>query len=473
MNQPHATQSGANQPRSCPSGQNQPDVTSAHIPATTSAPTPALIAVLLGFFIVMLDTTIVNVALARVGTGLGASVTQLQWVVDAYTLVFAAVSVLCALAPNAPVLIVARALQGVGAAAIVPATLALISRLYAEPATRARVIGLWGGAGGIAAAVGPVLGGFLVSTVGWRAVFWVNVPVVALTCLLTWRAVPATAGGEGQGKATTTSAKEKMDLPGQVLSILTLVALTYAVLAAGERDWGLIPALAALAGVLLLVAFIIAEVVHPNPMLPLTLFTGADFSVAAVVGFALNVSFFGQLFVLALFFQQYLGYEPWLAGLALTPQACSAVVAAPLGGRAAGRFGPFATMLAGLVIGAVGFGSLVFVTAVTPYVVVAGVTFVAGFGMAFAMPAATWVAVRAAGAEYVGVAGAVVNAARQTGSVAGVAVLGALVAGGAGSGASGGAGEFLAGFHAAVAVAAAVFVGAAVLVAARVLVRRR
>ncbi len=440
---------------------------------TTMRRTEALIAVMLGFFIVMLDTTIVNVALADLGTDLRATVASLQWVVDAYALVFAALllsagaacdrlgarrvylvglvvfaflSAACALAPNGDTLVAARIVQGVGAAAIVPGSLALLSAIYDDPAARARAIGLWGGAGGVAAAVGPMLGGTLVSTVGWRAVFWVNLPIIAIACWLTLRAIPAAPGNHRA---------RKVDVPGQVLSVLALVAITYAVITAGEHGWTPPQISALLAGFVLVALFVIIERRSPDPMLPMVLFTQARFTVAALVGFALNVSFFGQLFVLSLFFQHYLGYEPWLAGLALAPQACSAVIASPLGGRSAARYGAFPTMLTGLIIGTVGFGSLIVLKADTPYPLVAILTFAAGFGMAFAMPAATSAAVAAAPTEHTGIAGGVINAARQTGSVVGVAALGAMVTGG----------QFLPGFQTAVAAAAAVFAVAAILVA--------
>lgn len=442
--------------------------------------TGALVAVLLGFFIVMLDTTIVNVALADIRTDLVATVASLQWVVDAYTLVFAALlltagaacdrlgarkvylaglvlfavlSATCALAPTGGILVAARAVQGLGAAAIVPGSLALLSAIYDDPKARARAIGLWGGAGGIAAAIGPVLGGTLVSTVGWRAVFWVNLPIIAIACWLTLRAIPEVSGNRAR----------KVDIPGQVLSVLALVAVTYALITGGEHGWTLLQIGALLAGAVFIVAFVVTERRSADPMLPMALFGRARFSVAALVGFALNVSFFGQLFVLSLFFQQYLGYQPWLAGLALAPQACSAVVASPLGGHSAARFGAFPTMLTGLIIGTAGFSSLVLLSEDTPYPLVAVLTFAAGFGMAFAMPAATSAAVAAAPPEHTGIAGGIINAARQTGSVVGVAVLGAMIT----------TDRFLPGFHTAVATAATVFGVAAVLVAATIAVARK
>ena len=438
----------------------------------------ALIAALLGFFVVMLDTTVVNVALARIGADLGAPVASLQWVVDAYALTFAALqlsagaacdrmgarsvhllglvvfcllSTACALAPAGGALIAFRALQGVGAAAIVPASLAMLSLIHDLPADRARAIGLWGGAGGVAAAVGPVAGGLLVTWAGWRLVFWVNLPLVAVGMWLTARCLPEPAARSPRRRGG--------DLPGQILSVIGLAAATYGIIAAGEHGWSLVAVVSTLAGLILLVVFIVVERIASRPMLPTVMFSRPRFAVAAAVGFALNTGFFGQLFVLALFLQRYLDYSPWLAGLALTPQACSAVIASPLGGRMTARIGAFPTMLTGLLTGAAGFAGLALATASTPYPLVAALTFLGGFGTALTMPAATSAAVASAPVGYTGVAGSVINAARQTGSVVGVAVLGSLIA----------SGDFLTGFHRAVAGASTVFAVAAIPVAVVVL----
>ena len=438
----------------------------------------ALFAALLGFFIVMFDTTVVNVALARIGGDLGAPVTSLQWVVDAYALTFAALqlsagaacdrmgarsvhllglvvfgllSAACALAPAGGALIAFRALQGVGAAAIVPASLAMLSLIHDRPADRARAIGLWGGAGGIAAAVGPVAGGLLVTFTGWRFVFWVNLPLVAAALWLTARCLPE--------PMSLARRREGGDLPGQVLSVAGLAATTYGIIAAGEHGWSPPVVASTLAGLSLLAAFVLVERTASRPMLPTAVFSRPRFAVAAAVGLALNTGFFGQLFVLALFLQRYLGYAPWLAGLALAPQACSAVVASPMGGRMTARIGAFPTMLMGLLTGLAGFAGLAVATASTPYPLVAALTFLGGFGTALTMPAATSAAVASASAGYTGVAGSVVNAARQTGSVVGVAVLGSLIA----------SGDFLTGFHWAVVGASAVFAVAAIPVAVVIL----
>jgi len=297
-----------------------------------------------------------------------------------------------------------------------------------------------------------VAGGLLVTFTGWRFVFWVNLPLVAVGMWLTARCLPEPAirsarrGGGG-------------DLPGQTLSVAGLAAATYGIIAAGEHGWSLTVVLSTLVGLILLVTFILVERTASRPMLPTTVFSRPRFAVAAVVGLALNTGFFGQLFVLALFLQRYLGYSPWLAGLALAPQACSAVVASPLGGRMTARIGAFPTMLTGLLTGAAGFAGLALVTASTPYPVVAALTFLGGFGTALTMPAATSAAVASAPVGYTGVAGSVINAARQTGSVVGVAVLGSLIA----------SGDFLTGFHRAVVGASAVFAVAAIPVAVVVL----
>ena len=327
--------------------------------------------------------------------------------------------------------------------------MALLSELFDDDADRARAIGLWGGAGGIASAVGPVAGGGLVSLIGWRIVFWVNVPVIALAVRLTTTAVPA-----GRSGARLRGA----DVPGQILSAAALGCLTCGIIAWGEHGPSPLAVVVLVAGCAAGAVLVAGEHRRREPMLPPGLFASAGFCVPAFVGLCLNVSFFGQLFALSLFFQRYLGYSPWAAGLALTPQACSAIVAAPLGGRAAARLGPLPTMLAGLLVGAAGFAGLTLVGAGTPFVLIGLTSFAGGFGMALAMPAATSAAVASAPGTYRGLAGGVVNAARQVGSVVGVAALGAMVAGrmfphG-----------FLPGFRAATGAAAAVFLVAALVV---------
>lgn len=411
-----------------------------------SRPGVALVAVCLGFFMVMLDTMVVNVALPALGRDLGSGVTGLQWVVGSYTLVLAVfilsagslgdrlgsrrvfqaglllfilASAACGLAPSLWVLVVARLVQGLGAALLVPTSLALIRASYSAREDRARAIGIWGGIGGIAAAAGPVLGGVLVTGLSWRAVFLVNVPVGLLGLLLVALYVPAPPGRGGKG----------LDLPGQVAGIAWLGGLTLALIEGGGGRWLSAPALAGLA--LFLVAlpvFVLAELRAEDPMLPLGLFRRPTFSAASAVGWILNFGFYGQVFLMSLYFQQLRGNTALATGLLLLPEAAMAVIASPLGGRLTARVGPRLPMAAGLAVGAAGLLGLLVAGTGTPYPLLIPPLVAAGFGTAFTMPAATAAVIEAAPADRAGVASGVINASRQAGGVIGVAVLGALVA---------------------------------------------
>ena len=324
---------------------------------------------------------------------------------------------------------------------VVPSSLALIAEMYSDHAQRTKVIGLWGAAGGIAAALGPIVGGMLVSAIDWNAAFWINIPIITALIMLVIGVIPVQKA----------SAAKRFDLWGQVTAIVSLSAITYVVIAWGEHGWDVTYIAWIISGIILTACFFTIESTTPDPMLPLALFREKTFSIAAFVGFCLNFSFFGQLFILSLYFQDFLGWSPWLSGLALAPQATSAIIASPLGGRCAAKYGPYPAMLIGLLIGTGGFSSLIAVSPETPYAVIALLTLCVGFGMAFAMPAATSAAVNASSPEHVGVAGGVINTARQIGSVFGVALLGTFIA----------SGSFLVGFHTAVLVAGGVFALAA------------
>ena len=336
---------------------------------------------------------------------------------------------------------------------VVPSSLALIAEMYSDHAQRTKVIGLWGAAGGIAAALGPIVGGMLVSAIDWNAAFWVNIPIITALIMLVISVIPVQKA----------SAAKRFDLWGQVTAIVSLSSITYVVIAWGEHGWDVAYIAWIISGIILTACFFTIESTTPDPMLPLALFREETFSVAAFVGFCLNFSFFGQLFILSLYFQDFLGWSPWLAGLALAPQATSAIIASPLGGRCAAAYGTYPAMLAGLLVGAGGFSSLMFVSPETPYPVVAVLTLCVGFGMAFAMPAATSAAVNASPPEHVGVAGGVINTARQVGNVFGVALLGTFIA----------SGSFLVGFHVAVLIAGGVFALAAAIVLGSMLRPRR
>ncbi|WP_314174253.1 MFS transporter [Streptomyces winkii] len=407
---------------------------------------PALLAVCLGYFMVILDTTIVNAALPALRSDLNAGVAGLQWVVDGYMLtlaaglltggaladragarrvfqaglvLFAVSSAACGFAPQTSVLVAARLVQGASAALTVPASLALLRAAFPERSARARAIGAWGAVAGLAAASGPVLGGLLVSQASWRLVFFVNVPVALLAMVLTARHVPAPA-----------PSPRRLDPAAQVLGAVALAALTYALIEGGRGGAGGPAAAAAAAFVLACAAFVAVERRVTEPMLPLGLFRDRTFTGATFVGLLINLGFYGELFVLNLGFQHVLGLSALLTGIALLPQMGMATIGSALSGRFTARAGsPRTTMLAGLLTGSAGFFALAAAGAGTSaaYGLLVAPLIAVGFGMSFTMPAATTAVVEAAPGEHAGLASGVINAARQTGGVIGVALLGALM----------------------------------------------
>jgi MFS transporter, DHA2 family, methylenomycin A resistance protein len=435
-----------------------------------------LLAICLGYFMVILDATIVNVALPSIGRQLGGGVSALQWVVDAYTVVFAglllsagslgdllgarrvfdaglalftAASAACALAPSVAVLIAARAVQGLGAALLVPSSLALLRAAYSDAASRARAVGAWGAIAGVGAASGPILGGVLVGLVSWRAVFVVNVPVGIFALMLGARHLPA--AGEAQGR--------NFDLVGQVLAIASLTLLTVGLIEGGAAGWGSPVTVASLiAFAPLVVAFVIVEARSRAPMLPLALFRNRTFSGASLVGLAINLGFYGQLFAFSLYFQQARGFSALVTGLALLPEGVFVALSSALSGRLTGRTGPRVPMLIGLLCGSAGFAGLIIAGRSTSYWLLVVPLIAAGFGMAFTMPAATAAIIESAPARRAGIASGVLNSARQAGGAVGVALLGTLLASGA----------FVPGLHAAMAVSAGAFLLAALVTAAMV-----
>jgi DHA2 family methylenomycin A resistance protein-like MFS transporter len=405
---------------------------------------PASLAVICtGYFIVILDATVTNVALPAIGRGLHGSVTGLQWVVDAYTLsfaallltggalaerlggrrvfaaglvMFAAASAACGLAPSLGVLVTARLVQGAGAAVLVPSSLLLLQAAYPDPRARSRALGLWGAIAGIGAASGPIVGGLLVSAWSWRGVFFLNLPI-ALAGLAALRYAPLTR-----------PRPRAVDLGGQFLAITALGTLTAALVEAGRLGWtsplvlgGCAVSAAAWA------AFAAVEHGGGDPMLPPRLFGRREFRSGTVVGALINFGFYGQLFVMSLYFQDVRGYSALRTGLALLPEAALLTIASTASGRIMAHTGPRVPMLAGLLMGAGGFAGIVLAGAHTPYLLLVVPMMAAGSGMALTMPAATSAVMESAPADRGGIASGVINAARQAGGVLGVAVLGSLV----------------------------------------------
>ena len=325
-----------------------------------------LFAASLGFFVVILDTTIVNLALPAIGDDLGGDLGDLQWVVDGYVVAFAALllssgalgdrigvargysagmlvftvaSVACGLAPSLPVLLGARVLQGVGAALLLPNSLALVRLAYHDPGARAKAIATWAAMGGVALAAGPVVGGILTTTVDWRAIFFLNVPVGILAIALTSRA------------PRSPRERTPLDLPGQAAAIVAIGALTFAVIEAGQHGIGA-PAtlIAAALFVVGATAFVAIERRSSHPAVPFDLFRSHLVATAVAGGMLFNFAFYGQVFVLSLYFQDVLGHSALISGLMFLPLTALIAATNVVAGRLTSREGPRRPLIVGELI---------------------------------------------------------------------------------------------------------------------------
>lgn len=454
------------------SQQANPATTSPQVTGVRTGGRLPLVALCLGFFMIMIDATVVNTALPDIGRDLSATVSGLQWVLDGYTLIFAclllsagsfgdrlgarrvfllglilftAASVVCGLAPTLGVLNGARVAQGIGAALALPTSLALINASYRDRAQRARAIGIWGGLGGIAAGLGPVFGGILTNWVGWPAIFYINVPIGIAAIMLTLRYVVAPAPKTRVG----------LDPLGQVLAVVTVAGLAYGLIEGGAEGWTA-PAVvgAFVVAVLGGIGFVAVEGHHRDPMLPLGLFRSREFTGSILIGAAINIGFYGELFLLSLYFQHVRHFSPLLAGLALLPQPGIASLASWLGGRHTARLGPRPVMIIGLSVGALGLLAMTLSDADSPYWILVVPLLAIGFGTAYTMPAATVATIEAAPSGRAGIASGALNASRQTGSTLGVAVFGTLVAT---------TGAFMTGYHLSVLIGGLVFAAGALI----------
>jgi DHA2 family methylenomycin A resistance protein-like MFS transporter len=435
----------------------------------------ALAAVLLGFFTIMVDAMIVNVALPSIGRGFDSGMTGLQWVVDGYTLAFAAfllsagaisdrigarqafavglgffvlASAVCGAAPNLGVLVAARLVQGVGAAMVVPASLALLRETFPDPAERAKAIALWGVSGSVGAAAGPVAGGLL-TVIDWRMIFFVNLPVGAVALLLLRRA------------PSSPQQETPFDWTGQIAAVAAMGALTYAVIEAGAEGFGTTRVLVAFAlAVVAAVAYLVAQARGRHPMTPLPLLRSRTMSLSAAVGFALNVGFYGMIFLLGLYLQQVHGLSALATGVGFLPMTVLTSFMGPVAARLAMRFGARIPVVIGQCLMAAGLLAMVTVPAGAPVWLSVVLMVPVGAGGAMAVTALVSLLLESVPAERAGVASGVLNAARQLGGALAVAVFGAMVADRA---------RFVSGLHTSLLIAAAVV---AVSVVATVLLRR-
>jgi MFS transporter, DHA2 family, methylenomycin A resistance protein len=402
------------------------------------------------FAVIQLDVTIVNVALPRISADLGASLAELQWVVDAYTLGFAALlisagvvsdrwgakhaflagfvgfaaaSLACGLAPGPGFLNAARFVQGIGAASLVPSSLAILNTASAhDRRLRARAIGIWTAAGGAAIAAGPVVGGLLLSGMGWRSIFLVNLPICALGLGLTLWCVPSTPADKTPSRS--------LDLPGQALAIVALAALIGTVIEA--RPLGLTHPMV-IAGAFLALgataAFIAVEARAASPMLPLQFFRLPGFSPAIVFGVLVNCAYYGIIFVLSLYLQRALKYSTIQAGLAFLPLTGTFIVSNIGSGWMVSRMGSRPPMIFGGIIGTVGYSLLYLLGSRSTFMEMLPGYLLIPLGMGLAVPAMTTAILSATDRANSGIASAVLNAARQVGGAIGVAAFGALASG--------------------------------------------
>jgi DHA2 family methylenomycin A resistance protein-like MFS transporter len=396
--------------------------------------------------VVQLDVTVVNVALQHIEASLKSSVAGLQWVVNAYTLSFAALiltagglgdrfgakrifiagfatfvagSIGCGFAPTLSILVAARAIQGAGAAILVPCSLTLLNHAYQEEDERGKAIGIWAAGASVALAAGPVVGGLLIAAVGWRSIFFLNIPIGAAGIWLTIR----------YAQESPRSQTSSIDLAGQFIGIFVLADLAAALINAGARGWtnplivaGLILAAVGAA------AFVFVEAKVKNPMLPLSLFQNLTFSAATLIGLLTNIAFYGLLFVLSLFFQQLRHYTALRTGLAFLPMTSVVLAANLISPRISMRFGPRVPILIGQLLAAAGCITLIGTTQSTSYAALCAQLLAIGAGLGLVVPPMTSALLGTVDRRRSGIASGVLNTARQAGSVAGVALFGSLVA---------------------------------------------
>jgi EmrB/QacA subfamily drug resistance transporter len=403
-------------------------------------------AVSFGLFMIMLDNTVVNVALPSIQRDLGARLSELEWIVAGYALTFAALllvggkladlfgrrlvfvvglgiftasSLACALAPNPQFLIGARVVQGIGAALMSPATLSIISATF-PPRERGQAIGIWAGVAALALSIGPFVGGVLTEHVGWSSIFFVNVPIGVVAIAASLLLIE---------ESKDTSEGQRLDLPGLLSSALGLFALTYGLIEANNYGWTSARILGALAiAAVALASFVVLERRQRRPMLELALFHNATFTGANLVVLLVALAQFGVLFFVSLYMQNVLGYSPVRAGTAFLPMTVLIVAIAPLAGRVSDRMGSRWLMTGGMMLVALQLFYFSRLGVHESYATLVPGMLIGGVGMASVMSPSNAAALRGVPVDRAGVGSAVVNTSRQVGGSTGIALMGAIVA---------------------------------------------
>jgi EmrB/QacA subfamily drug resistance transporter len=441
-----------------------------------SAQTWVLVLASVGSLIVALDALVVTTALSTIRLDLGASIEQLEWTVNAYTLSFAvllmtgaalgdrfgrrllftaglglfvAASAGCALAPDVGWLIAARVAQGTGAALVMPLALALLSAAF-PPERRASALGIFSGVTGLAVLGGPVLGGAITQGIAWQWIFWLNVPIGLVTILLALRRIEESFGP-----------KTALDIPGLALATGAALGIVWGLVRGNAAGWGSVEVLAALAaGVLLAVAFVAWELRAREPMLPMRLFRSRAFSSGNASVFFLTASLFGAVFFMAQFLQTAQHHGPLDAGLRLLPWTATLFLIAPIAGARIQRVGERPFIAGGLLLQAVGMGWLALIAEPDlAYARMIAPLIIAGAGVSMALPATQSSVVNSVAPQLIGKASGTFNTMRQLGGAFGIAILVAVFAG-AGSYAS--AQAFSDGFGPAIGVSAGLSLAGAI-----------
>ena len=440
-------------------------------------------AVAFGLFMIMLDNTVVNVALPTMQKDLHVSTARLEWVVVAYALTFAALlitggklgdlygrrrlfviglviftasSLACGLATSAGLLIGARAVQGVGAALMSPATLSIITATF-PPKERGQAIGIWAGVSALALAIGPLVGGVIVENINWNWIFFINVPVGVLGVVASQIFIR---------ESRDTSHEQSLDLPGLATSALGLFALSYALIEGNDKGWTSPEIIGFLvAAVVLLVAFVLLELRQRLPMLDLSLFKIGSFSGANTVAMLVSMGMFGVFFFVSLYIQNILGYSATQAGAMFLPMTVLIIVIAPIAGRLYNRVGARWLMGGGMTI--VGISLLLYqrATVSSDFWTLLPAMILGGVGMAMTMSPMTAVAMGSVPVDKAGVGSGVLNSFRQVGGSLGIGLMGAILAAylhhPIGTPAS--KVDYVNGMHAALAVSAAITFAAAIV----------
>lgn len=403
-----------------------------------------LVVLCLGLFVTVLDGTIVNIALPSLAVDLGASTRELQWIVDAYLLVFTGLllaagglgdrygrkralvaglvvfgltSAYAGSASSASTLIAGRALMGIGAALIFPATLAILTNVFTEPRERAAAIGIWSAVSGVAVAAGPITGGWLLEHYWWGSVFYINVPVTIITIVATLRLVPETRDRRAP----------RLDVAGLLLSITAVTALVLTIIEAPERGWtSPVTAGGFAVAAVLLVVFVRHELNVATPMLPVRIFTNMRFSAASVAITSAFFALFGFIFLVTQYFQLIRGYGPLEAGLRTIPVAVSIAVASMAAPRIVAAVGTTRVVSSGLALMGVGFAWITAVSAATPYAEIVGQMILLGVGLGLTTAPATESIMGSLNTDQAGIGSAVNDTTRELGGTLGVAVVGSV-----------------------------------------------